>query len=168
LQEPRSAAAAGADFPYTLSTICYFEVDELGVVRWGNDDGTYERARSGTVRLYAVWPGNWSSHLFVIDDLELYARAFGIIHDETRTGLADHDHDVRWDVSPYEDNPRGAYVSIDVWLDCGCLIRDLDAFARQMREQKGWDIATTRGWGSSQAAGSNPKYSVRARRKSLG
>jgi hypothetical protein len=166
MHEPRSAGAMGVEFPYTLGTMCYFEVCRDGNVRWGNDAGAYERARSGDVRLYAVWPGEWSSHLFVIDDLDQYAGAFGIVHDPARTGLADHEHEVHWAVSPYEKKPDGAYISIDVWLDCGCEIRDLQAFAKQIREQKGWDIATTTGWGSS---GSNDRrtYSLRARRKSL-
>jgi len=49
-----------------------------------------------------VWPGEWSSHLFVIDDFDQYARAMGLIHDAERSGLADRDHDVRWEVSRYE------------------------------------------------------------------
>jgi hypothetical protein len=167
MHEPRSAGAMGAEFPYTLGTMCYFEVSRDGNVRWGNDAGARERALAGDVRLYAVWPGKWSSHLFVIDDLDQYARAFGIVHDAARTGLADHEHEVRWAVSPYEDKPDGVYISIDVWLDCGCEIRDVQAFAKQMREQKGWDIATTTGWGSSGSGDAGRTYSLRARRKSL-
>jgi hypothetical protein len=166
MQEPRSAGALGTEFPYALGTMCYIEVSSDASVRWGSDAGTYERALAGDVRLYAVWPGKWSSHLFVIDDLNQYARAFGIIHDETRTGLADHEHRVRWAVSRYEQKPNGAY-SIDVWLDCGCVIRDLQSFAKHMREQKGWDIATTSGWGSSGMDSTGRTYSMKARRKSL-
>ncbi|WP_430495958.1 hypothetical protein ACQRWP_16900 [Micromonospora trifolii] len=33
----------------------------------------YERAVAGTSRLFAVWPGNYSSDLFAIDDLDAYA-----------------------------------------------------------------------------------------------
>jgi hypothetical protein len=168
MNAPRSAGAMGAEFPYTLATMCYFEVDGDANVRWGNDAGAHERASTCDVHLYAVWPGKWSSHLFVIDDLDQYARAFGIVHDAARTGLADHEHQVRWTLSPYEKKPDGVYISIDVWLDCGCEIRDLPAFAKQMREQKGWDIATTTGWGSSSGVdGTGRTYSLRARRKSL-
>jgi len=166
MQEPRSAGALGSEFPYTLATMCYIEVARDGSVRWGNDTSTYERALAGDSRLYAVWPGQWSSHLFVIDDLDQYAGAFGIVHDPERTGLADHEHQIRWAVSPYEDKPNGAYISIDVWLDCGCEIRDLPAFAKQMRDQRGWDIATTSGWGGS-VSNTERRYSLRARRKSL-
>jgi hypothetical protein len=166
MQEPRSAGALGVEFPYTLATMCYIEVGRDGSVRWGNNASTYERALAGDSRLYAVWPGQWSSHLFVIDDLDQYAGAFGIVHDAERTGLSDHEHQVRWAISPYEEKPHGAYVSIDVWLDCECEIRDLQAFGKQMRDQKGWDIATSGGWGSS-ADAAGRSYSMRARRKSL-
>jgi hypothetical protein len=70
---------------------------------------------------------------------------------------------VRWAVSPYEPNPGARYIVIEVWLDCGgCVIRDLHAFAAQMRAQKGWDIAATRG-----LSGGGGTYTMRARRKSL-
>lgn len=166
-QQPRSAGTMGLEFPYTLRTMCYIEVSCNGAVTFGTDSRTYERAVAGESRLFAVWPGEWSSHLFAIDDLEQFARAFGIVHDEERTGLAAHVHQVRWRVGPYEAKPQGSYVSIDVWLDCGCRIRDRSAFAAQMREQKGWDIATSGGWGSSGTDESGWTYSLRARRKSL-
>lgn len=135
--EPRSAGALGRDFPYNLKTVCYIEVFEDGTVSHGRDTGTYERARSGKSRLFAVWPGEWSSHLFVIDDLDEYARAHGLVHDEERTGLADHVHVVRWELDPSEDKPMGTYITIRVQLDCGCSIRDRRVFAQQMREQRG-------------------------------
>lgn len=160
--KPRSAAAEGENFPYRLPTMCYIEVHRDGEVTHGTDGGTYERALAGKSRLFAVWPGQWHSDLFVIDDLDEYARALGIFHDQKRTGLADHDHNVRWAISPYEENPNGSYISINVWLDCGCTIRDIAVFSAQMREQRGWDIAKSGGWGSGGGS-----YSMRARRKSL-
>ena len=166
MQEPKSAGAMGSEFPYALQTMCYIEVAADGSVRWGSDAKTYARVLAGESRLYAVWPGQWSSHLFVIDDLDQYARALGLVHDETRTGLADHEHQVRWSISKYENKPNGSYVSISVQLDCGCEIRDLKSFASQMQKQKGWDIATTGGWGHSTSE-NGTTYSMRARRKSL-
>src|SRR5258705_11560759 len=152
----------GAEFPYRLGTMWYIEVGSDGSVSQGADAAAYQRALAGESRLFAVWPGNWRSDLFVIDDLDQYARGIGLIHDEARIGLADHDHQVRWVVSAYETNPNASYISIDVWLDCGCQIRELRSFAEQMRQQKGWDIATSGGW-----SGAGPRYTVRARRKSL-
>jgi hypothetical protein len=160
--EPRSAAALGREFPYRLQTMCYVEVLSDGTVYWGGGRESYQRAVAGKSRLFAVWPGEWSSHLFRIDDLDEYARAVGIVYDPQRTGLADHRHDVRWAISEAETKPTGAYVTIDVWLDCGCEIRDIDTFAAHMREQRGWDVATSAGWG-----GSRGQHHVRARRKSL-
>lgn len=165
--QPRSAGAMGTEFPYRLRTMCYIEVHKDGQVTHGRDADTYRRATAGESRLFAVWPGEWSSDLFAIDDLDQYARAFGIVHDEERTGLADHEHRVRWTISSSEDKPHGTYVSIDVRLDCGCTIRDLTTFASQMREQKGWHIVTSRGWGSSGTDEKGYTYSMRARRSSL-
>ncbi|MBV8933657.1 MAG: hypothetical protein JOZ47_04185 [Kutzneria sp.] len=165
MQEPRNAASA--DFPYTLSTVCYIEVSSGGTVTFGRDAGTYERARSGASRLYAVWPGQYRSDLFVIDDLDDYARAFGIVHDERRTGLADHEHRVRWSISPYETNPNGSYVSVEVRFDCGCEIKDLAAFAKHMREQKGWAVATSTGFSGGWSQDDGHRFSVRVRRTSL-
>ncbi|MGW1995330.1 hypothetical protein [Embleya sp. NPDC001921] len=122
---------------------------------------------AGESRLFAVWPGQWSSDLFVIDDLDEYARAHGIKHDVERTGLAEHDHDIRWVEDDHGQNPRSPYLGIRVSLDCGCSIHDLATFAVQMREQRGWELATSGGWGSSSTA-EETWYSLRVRRKSLG
>ncbi|WLQ34666.1 hypothetical protein P8A18_15025 [Streptomyces castrisilvae] len=97
--QPRSAGAEGTKFPYQLGTMCYIEVHKDGSVTHGHDAQTYRRVLAGDSQLYAVWPGEWSSHLFVIDDLDEYAKALGIVHDEERTGLAEHQHDVRWELS---------------------------------------------------------------------
>jgi len=100
-------------------------------------------------------------------DLDEYARAVGIVHDEERTGLAQHRHDVSWSVSPYEGKPQGAYITIDVRLNCGCQIHDLTSFALHMREQQGWDIATSRSWGKGGSDEGGYSYSMRVRRSSL-
>ncbi|GGK79646.1 hypothetical protein GCM10012284_12050 [Mangrovihabitans endophyticus] len=65
--EPRSAAAAGDDFPYELRTTCYIEVGNDGSVTQGVSEQAYQRAVAGTSRLFAVWPGSYSSDLFAID-----------------------------------------------------------------------------------------------------
>ncbi|MGW0311313.1 hypothetical protein [Streptomyces flavidovirens] len=133
----------------------------------GDDRAAYERALAGTSRLFAVWPGEWSSHLFVIDNLDEYAKAHGIKHDEDRTGLKEHVHDVRWEKNSYgNDSPRSPYISIRVSLECGCSIHDLSAFAAQMKDQQGWVVATSGGWGSSSGP-EGTAYSLRVRRKSL-
>ena len=166
--QPRSAKASGLDFPYAHPTTCYIEVTSDGTVSHGAGPKAYQRAKAGASRLFAVWPGQHRSDLFAIDDLDEYARAIGLIHDPNRTGLEEHEHQVRWKPSACgNDNPRSQYADINVELDCGCTIRDLRVFATQMRKQRGWDIATSGGWGSSGAPGGPVTYSLRARRKSL-
>ncbi|XWX64190.1 hypothetical protein AusDCA_4301 [Desulfitobacterium sp. AusDCA] len=39
----------------------------------------YQRVINKTTILYAVWPGHWSSDLFIIDDLDAFAKAFNFI-----------------------------------------------------------------------------------------
>ncbi|WP_129285218.1 hypothetical protein [Streptomyces sp. GZWMJZ-114] len=166
--KPRSAAASGRDFPYTSSTTCYIEVHGNGTVTHGDQRAAYERAVAGESRLFAVWPGQWSSDLFEIEDLDEFAKALGIVHDEERTGLKEHVHEVEWVNDPYQDdNPRSQYIGIDVTLTCGCRINDLRTFAAQMKEQRGWSIATSGGWGSSAVPDGKTTYSLRVRRKSL-
>ncbi|QQQ76680.1 hypothetical protein IOD16_37885 [Saccharothrix sp. 6-C] len=91
--------------------MCDVEVHQDSTVRYGHDGDACERARSGESPLFAVWPGQWSSDMFVIDDLA--------------------------------------------------------TFARQMGEQQGWDVATSRGWGSRWSAAEGKTYSVRVRRTTL-
>ena len=73
----RSAKENG-NFPYSMSTVCYFEVGKNGNVSQVHHKNksdrpkvleAYQRAVNNTTTLYAVWPGNWSSDLFIIDDL---------------------------------------------------------------------------------------------------
>ena len=85
----------------------------------------------------------------------------GILHDEKRSGLADHEHTVRW--TQEVDGQGGGYVTIRVHLDCGCEVKDIRVFAEQMRAQRGWDIATSVGWGWSSGHGAT----MRVRRGSL-
>lgn len=76
------------NFPYGVSTVCYFEVDKNGnvsqVYHKNKSDRAkvleaYQRVMNKTTTLYAVWPGNWSSDLFIIDDLDAFAKAFTFI-----------------------------------------------------------------------------------------
>lgn len=73
------------EFPYKMSTMCYFEVYKDGKVCQVHHKNksdinevreAYKRALNKTTTLYAVWPGNWSSDLFVIDDLKSFADRF--------------------------------------------------------------------------------------------
>lgn len=68
--------------------------------------------------------------------------------DKECTGLKEHVYDVHWEPNSYgSDNPRGPYISIGISLNCGCSIHALAAFAAEMREQQGWDVAKSGGWG---------------------
>lgn len=81
------SAKESEEFPYRLSTMCYFEVYEDGkvskVYHKNKCDiaGLIEvckRVEKNITTLYAVWPGKYSSDLFIIDDLDLFAESFGL------------------------------------------------------------------------------------------
>lgn len=79
------SAKENENFPYRMSTMCYFEVYGDGKVCQVHHKNkcdlpgvkdAYERAVKKVTTLYAVWPGNWSSDLFIIDDLKAFAKSF--------------------------------------------------------------------------------------------
>lgn len=76
------------NFPYSSSIVCYFEVGKNGnvsqVYHKNKSDRpnvleVYQRVINKTTTLYAVWPGNYRSDLFIIDDLNAFAKAFNFI-----------------------------------------------------------------------------------------
>jgi hypothetical protein len=165
-------ASHSPDFPYTLPTVCYLEVRSDGSVHSPPPDGVEARVRASESRLYAVWPGKYRSDLFLIDDLDDYEKALGIQHDPVRTGLQDHNHEIAWQLSPDEQKPASSYVFVDTTLECGCEIKDLKAFARQVHDQLGWDVAITGGLRRSTRLSPDGErqgliYTLRVRRKSL-
>lgn len=69
-------------FPYQMKTVCYIEIGVSGVSSpKGVMDIRESIRRCQTVgsgsKLYAVWPGNWSSDLFEVD-LDEAAAAFDV------------------------------------------------------------------------------------------
>ena len=79
MRQPRSAKTN--PFPYRGSLVCYLSLDAAGsLTQVGHDFSSaaeaYRRAAAGEIRLYAVWPGEYSSDLFEIDDLNAFADAF--------------------------------------------------------------------------------------------
>ena len=93
MRQPRSAKAN--PFPYRGSLVCYLSLDAAGsLTQVGHDFSSaaeaYRRAAAGEIRLYAVWPGEYSSDLFEIDDLNAFADAFGVERPDP------HVHDLAW------------------------------------------------------------------------
>lgn len=77
-QTQRASAVNGDEFPYDWNRVCYMELSEDGELRQlrYKDDlrQAVERARQGS-QIYAVWPGQYRSDLFLIDDLDALATA---------------------------------------------------------------------------------------------
>lgn len=77
MTDPRQA---NADFPYGWpgKSVCYIHVSDSGEVKQMSLRGDMrEYLANPTGRLFAAWPGQWSTDLFAIDPSVL-AAALGI------------------------------------------------------------------------------------------
>jgi hypothetical protein len=75
-------------FPFTARTICYIEVSKDGSVQQipCNKSAIKEaclRVRAEQTTLYAVWPGQYRSDLFVVDNIDALSDAYGIERKKT-------------------------------------------------------------------------------------
>lgn len=161
----RSAKEA-ENFPYSSGIICYLEVDNSGRVTQlsHNSDSisaAYHDAVDQKARIYAVWPGNYRSDLFEIDDLDAFADAFGVLRPDG------HVHKIAWTLSRFDDG-KSRYASVDVTFECGCSLdfNNIKKFANDMKAQKDWDVATSTGI-SSESEGKKTKYTIHVKRSSL-
>ena len=68
----RSAKETGC-FPYSSKRVCYIEVFPDGTVKQVSSvmekKEAFENVSCQRSQLFAVWPGQWRSDLFIIDDL---------------------------------------------------------------------------------------------------
>ena len=66
-------------FPYGSKLVCYIEVKNDGEVRQLHTKKEKQDALQNMIhessRIFAVWPGQWRSDLFLIDDFEAFANA---------------------------------------------------------------------------------------------
>jgi len=123
----------------------------------------YANVVDGKSKLYAACPGEWRTDLFAIDDLNSFADAFEIPRPDS------HIHQISWKLSPIDDN-KSSYASVDIVFDCGCKLdlNNIKKIANDLREQKGWEMATSTGFGGGYSLnGEAPRYSISVRRSSL-
>ena len=164
----RSATATGC-FPYDSKLVCYIGVKNNGeVVSVGNSlsdrQTAYYSAQKGLYKLYAVWPGQYRSDLFEIDNLNELADALGIPRADA------HIHDVQWKINRFDDG-RSLYATIDVKLPCGCSIDKMGIrkFAADMKAQKGWEVAVSTGYSHHYSTNdpTSHEWTINVRRRSL-
>ena len=75
----KSSEVKGERFPYDSKHVCYIEKTKDGEIK---QVGTYVNERRSVYyrvkyegsTLYGVWPGEWTSDLFFIDDIETYGK----------------------------------------------------------------------------------------------
>lgn len=113
-------ASSSENFPYIGRTVCFLEVDAQGHVTSPPEHDVSARVRAGRSQLYAVWPGQYRSDLFLIDDIDEYERAHGVQPDPGRTGLQDHVHHIEWKVNPRDEHSSASYIGVEATLACEC------------------------------------------------
>ena len=71
----RSAKETGC-FPYDSKLVCFLEVAQNGETRQISNARekliALKNARSGESKIYAAWPGQWRTDLFIIDDFDAF------------------------------------------------------------------------------------------------
>jgi hypothetical protein len=154
------------DFPYTSKRVCYMELDNNGLLSQlsGGSDfkAAHGNAVAGKSKIFAVCPGEWSSDLFIVD-LNSFADAFGVPRQDS------HIHKISWKLSSIDDG-KSLYASVDVLFECGCRLslNNIKKIANDLREQMGWEMATSTGFGGGYSLnGEVPRYTISVRRKSL-
>ena len=156
------SAKENANFPYSSKLVCYIEVNSSGVVKQiqcseSEMEQAYNRVKQGETQMYAVWPGEYRSDLFIIDDLDKLADAYGIDRADS------HIHDIKWKFSSHDDK-KSRYAYVDIEFKCGCefhygMIKKL---ALDLKKQLGWEITTSTG-----LSGYAGKYTIKALRSSI-
>lgn len=139
-------------FPYDSRTTCYILVYLDGTTKQIQHNKVdqmeaFSAVSSKKASLYAVWPGQYRSDLFIIDDINKFADIFGIPRQD------DHIHKVKWELSAFDDGVS-RYADVKCRLDCGCSIEELGIrkFALDMKSQKGWVVATSKGYGYAEGS----------------
>ena len=82
----RKTSQTDGRFPFGDRTnVCYIEqssvdgtIKQVGNKKADQQDAL-DRAHKGEITLYAVWPGQWRSDLFLVDDLFPMADALGVV-----------------------------------------------------------------------------------------
>jgi hypothetical protein len=153
------------NFPYQEKTICYIYINENKEVKEVNPrkveiEEIQEDLINKKGELYAVWPGNYSSDLFLVDDIDSLFMAYGL-------AKAKHIHDVEWKIGDFDDKGK-RYAYVNCTLKCKCNIDKMGIrqFAADMKEQKGWDVAVSK-YGSHTDQYGNTEYGIHVRRSSL-
>jgi len=77
----RKASEVEYGFPYGSKLVCYIEHTKDKEINWVQNYAqekrdVYYRVKNEGSKLYAVWPGQYKSDMFEIDNIELYAKEY--------------------------------------------------------------------------------------------
>ena len=126
------------DFSYRHPANCYFTISEEGVpVQIWNTlsemERIYQSVKNGETDLYVAVPGETTTDIFHIDDIELLGREYGFCEG--------HQHVFDWEISD-SGNKTDRYASVKINFHCGCCVslRTIRQLAKDLKKQMGWDV----------------------------
>lgn len=138
-----------SDFQWQLNTMCYILVcSNLEVFQIKKDisyEKAYRIAKNGGGKILAVWPGNWRSDAFLVDDLEQFALEFGCVKPSLPIEIVEYKH-----LKEY-DGRNLYYIDFVVKSDKDMLLLErnfLERFADEIMRKFGWKVALSKGYGS--------------------
>lgn len=79
----RKASEVECGFPYGSKVVCYIEhTKDNEIKQVGNyvheKQEVYHRVKNEGSKLYAVWPGQYRSDIFEIDNIEMYGKEYKV------------------------------------------------------------------------------------------
>lgn len=126
------------DFSYRHSGNCYFTINEEGkpIEIWNTLSEmkrVYQEVKDGKATLYVAVPGENTTELFHVDDIELLGKEYGFCEG--------HRHIFDWKIAEY-DNKKDRYVPVEINFRCGCCVglRTLRQLSKDFKEQMGWEV----------------------------
>ena len=142
------------EFPWNEKTISYIYFDknlnsyQVGSNRDISHENAYQLAKSGEGKIIAVWPGNYRSDAFLIDDLNLYGLQFGCVKNPLPIKIVGYIHD-----NPFNyDTKQTKYISFFYEGTDGDITRMpnfLERLSDMLYDKFGWKIAMGKGYSSA-------------------
>ena len=117
---------------------CYFTINEDGepIQIWNTFsemERIYQKVKNGEAHLYVAVPGENTTDLFYVDDIELLGKEYGFSEG--------HQHIFDWKISDYDDK-TDRYASVNINFRCGCNVslRTIRQLSKDLKKQMGWEV----------------------------
>ncbi len=135
------------EFEWRNKRVCYLFIGLSGEVFQIEKDisaqEAYSKVSANKGRLVAVWPGNWRSDAFIIDDIRTFGLTFDCIHEDLPLKIIGYSHKtIEFDTTFSKH--------VDFVIECSREVHSLPNFLKRfsdkLEQEFGWTIALSRGY----------------------